>query len=137
VSAMTAVIPMPGVRLVTARRMPLERREQLLAWLAEHALDLPAEVVTLGYHAWSHDDLHGPALDAAWLAYVRCRALADAADAGVLDCDTACGDCGHRLASECGCSCCPAPGEIEHQDAADALNLLARGCGINHNGGTR
>ena len=128
---MTAVVtPMPGVRLLTVQRLPLERREALLAWLAENALDLPAEVVTLSRDAFSHDSLYGPALDAAWQEYrYRLMVRHDAEDGRA---DWHC----HLFEDPPGPDSGEAAVQRAQDDAAEALTFLARGSHAT-NGGTR
>jgi hypothetical protein len=125
VTATAEILPLPGIRLVTAARLPVERREFLLRWLAERSLDLPPEVVALSVDAWSHDSICGPALELAWRDFEDKTALADAADRGCFD--------WRQLDPELSCGGrTEVAREVAHQDAEDALHLLARGSETNH-----
>jgi hypothetical protein len=111
---------MPWAKLICARRLPLARRTELLAWLGENALDLPAEAVTVMRDAWAHDSLGGPALDIAWTAFLEARQIEQDADEGrlhwsVVDPELTCSDKW------------TAAREIAHEDARCALALLAGG----------
>jgi hypothetical protein len=119
---MTAVVtPMPGVRLLTVQRLPLERRKALLRDLARGHWDMEEENVSLQLAAWAHDSLTGPALRSAWLEY---RARLDIAD-GITE-----GRLHWSVVDDS--LCCPDRTEaaIERacEDAEEALSLLAGGC---------
>jgi hypothetical protein len=127
-TATAELLALPGIRLLPIQRLSLERRKDLLAWLAENLLDLPPEAVTVMRDSWSHDSLSGPALDEAWGRYLERQTLADALEVGIpADWDWRCSSCGHRLGQECHCLCCPSASTQAHQDAAEALEHLAAG----------
>ena len=126
-SATATVSTMPWTRFLTAERLPLKRRKELLAWLGESVLGLPPELVTLAVTAWAHDSITGPALDEAWGRYLERQALADAVDNGIADWDWRCNSCAHLLGKACPCSCCPSASEQAHADAEAALDVLAGG----------
>jgi hypothetical protein len=127
VTATAEVRTMPWTRLLTTERLPLARRKELLTWLAQEALRFPPEAVTLMASAWAHDSVSGPQLDERWNEFKARLAIADAADQGLLDWDWACGSCGHPLARECFCNCCPSASDQAHADADVALEHLAAG----------
>lgn len=127
-SVMADVRPMPWTRLLTAQRLPLQRRKELLKWLASLTpRALPDEAIPLLLSAWSHDSLIGPELDRAWGEVQRRVALADSVRLGLPGCEWACADCGHRLHQGCPCGCCPSAVDLSKQDADDAIHYLAAG----------
>lgn len=126
-SAMADLLMMPGVQEIITRRLPLERRKELLTWLAQEALNLPPEAVATLRTDWSHPSLTGPALEEAWGRFLERQVLADAVDAGIADWDWRCNSCAHLLGKACLCTCCPSASGQAHQDAEDALEILAGG----------
>jgi len=119
-AATADLLVMPGVRMLTARRLPLERRRELLRELARAHLDMEPENVELQLAAWAHESLTGPALKAAWLEYrYRLELAADAAEGrlhwSLIDPEMRCGE--RQQAAV----------EIAADDAEEALNVLAGG----------
>lgn len=116
--AIAALDTMPWVRVITAARRPLGRREELLAWLA--GADLPPEATEILRAAWAHDSVTGPALETAWQAYLAALRIAEGVAEGRLD---------YRVVDED--LCCPdrhqVAAEIARQDAEAALRVVSRG----------
>jgi hypothetical protein len=119
-TAIAEVLPMPGVRQIVIRRLPLERRKELLRQLALDYRDLEPEVVELQLTALAHDSHTGPEMKAAWLDYRHRVYLSEGISEGVIDWRDICEDltCGERTA---------AAREIAHGDAEEALHHLAAG----------
>ncbi len=76
------VLELHGRRAVEVDRLPVERRKDLLRWLARHTLEVPPEAAEALLSAWCRDRAD---LEDRWLDFCERLALADAADQGVLD----------------------------------------------------
>ena len=119
-SATADLIAMPGVKVITVRRLPLEERRARLRELALAACDMDAEDVTVLLSAWAHDSITGPALKSAWLEYRARLEVAEGVAHGQLDWRAIDDEltCRERTAAAV---------EIAYQDAEDALDVLAGG----------
>lgn len=119
-TATADLIALPGIKLIPVRRLPLEKRRQRLRELALRACEMDPEDVTNLLSAYAHDSLTGPALRAAWLDYRARLDIAEGVAEGRLD---------WRVVND-ELTCCErtaAAIEIAHQDAEEALDVLAGG----------
>jgi hypothetical protein len=126
-TSLATVRTMAHVRLVGHRRRSYAERLRLLGVLVRDAQWLEPAILEDSLVTYAHDSLTRPQLDEWWAEALARKAIADAAEIGIVDSDWRCGSCAHRFAEGCGCTCCPSLIDHAHACVTEALEVLAGG----------